>query len=379
MPATYPPPVEPSATIEMGDRARELREAGHEVENLGSGTPDLETPTHISEAGATALGDGHTKLTRTAGITPLREAIAEKFTVENDVETSPEDVAITPGSKFGLYAAIVSLVREGDEVISFDPAWVSYDAMVDLAGGSVRSVPLDPESGFSLDVDALTDTMSDDTRALILNNPLNPTGTVFTSEELAAIRDLAVEHDVWVIVDEIYEKLTYGVEHVSIGSLDGMADRTVTTNGFSKAYAMSGWRLGYATGPASVIDSIQTFQSQTASAAPSVSQHAGVAALSGPQEPVSEMREVYRDRIDAVMDVLTDAEVTVSRPDGAFYVFVPTADPDDVAVAEAILENEQIATTPGSAFGVSGYIRIACTVPTSTLEPAVQDITGYLA
>ncbi|MFB6159837.1 MAG: pyridoxal phosphate-dependent aminotransferase [Haloferacaceae archaeon] len=379
MPTTYPPRIEPSATIRMGDRARELAAAGADVINLGSGSPDFTSPDHVNEAATAALEAGHTQMAATAGVPELREAIAEKLARDNGIEADPADVGVTPGSKFALYAAVLSLVREGDEVVLLDPCWVSYEAMVDLAGGDLTRVRLDADTGFSLsDVD-LAAAVSDDTRALVLNNPSNPTGRVFSRAELERVRDLAVEHDFWVVADEIYERMTYGAEHTSVAALDGMADRTVTANGFSKAYAMSGWRLGYFTGPSDVVDAVQTIQSQTVSSATTFAQHAAVAALRGPQAPVEAMRRTYDERIGAAMDVLRDAGVDVPRPEGAFYLFVPVAGDDDVAVAESILDEHRVATTPGSAFGVPGYVRIACTVPEDRLTEGVGRITDHLA
>jgi aspartate aminotransferase len=379
MPTTYPPRIEPSATIRMGDKARELAANGADVINLGSGSPDFASPDHVNEAAKDALDAGHTQMAMTAGLPDLREAIVEKFARDNGIETDPAAVGVTPGSKFALYAAVTSLVREGDEVVLLDPCWVSYEAMVELAGGRLNRVTLDPETGFSLEATDLATAVSDDTRALILNNPSNPTGKVFSRAALERLRDLAVEHDFWVIADEIYGRMTYGAEHTSVAALDGMADRTVTANGFSKTYAMSGWRLGYFTGPQAVVDDVRTIQSQTVSAATTFAQHAAVAALRGPQDPVEEMRRTYDRRIDAVMDVLDDAGVDVPRPEGAFYLFVPVEGDDDVAVAESLLDERRVATTPGSAFGVPGYVRLACTVPEDRLTEGVGRIADRFA
>lgn len=378
MPSTYPPRIEPSATVRMGDRAEELRADGADVVNLGSGSPDFVTPEHITEAAERALGAGHTQMTVTAGLPELREAIVDKFAADNGIETRPDAVGVTPGSKFALFASITALVREGDEVALLDPSWVSYEAMAELAGGNCNRITLDHATGFSLGDADLAEAVSDDTRVLILNNPSNPTGAVFSRSELEAVRDLAVDHDFWVVSDEIYEKMTYGTEHRSVGALDGMAERTVTVNGFSKAYAMSGWRLGYFTAPQSVVDAVRTIQSQTVSSATSFAQHGAVAALTGPQEPVAVMRRTYDARIETAMECLEDAGVDVPRPEGSFYLFVPVDADDDVELAETLLEAEHVATTPGSAFGVPGYLRLACTVPEERIEKGVSRITEYL-
>jgi aspartate aminotransferase len=376
MVTTYPPRIEPSATVRMGDRARELEARGVDVVNLGSGSPDFATPDHVTEAAGRALEEGETQMGMTAGLPALREAIAEKLSAENGIDADPESVGVTPGSKFALFAAVTALVRDGDEVTLFDPSWVSYQAMVELVDGDPNRVGLDPDAGFSLGTVDLAGAVSDETRMLILNNPANPTGAVFSRAELEEIRDLAVEHDFWVVADEIYEKMTYGVEHRSIGSLDGMSERTVTVNGFSKAYAMSGWRLGYYTAPPSVVDAIQTIQSQTVSSATIFAQHGAVAALRGPQDAVDGMRRTYDSRIRTALDILGDAGVDVPRPEGAFYLFVPVDMDDDVELAETILEEERVATTPGSAFGVSGYLRLACTVPEERIAGGVTRLVA---
>lgn len=375
MVTTYPPRIEPSATVRMGDTVREFRARDVDAINLGSGSPDFATPEHITEAAMRALGEGHTRMGMTAGLPELREAIAEKFAADNGIETGPASIGVTPGSKFALFAAITQLTREGDEVVLFDPSWVSYEAMVDLADSDIHRVPLDPEAGFSLGNVELAERVSDDTRALVLNNPVNPTGTVFSRAELGEIRDLAVDHDFWVVADEIYEKLVHDGEHRSIGSLSGMADRTVTVNGFSKAYAMSGWRLGYYTAPQPVVDAMQAIQSQTVSSATIFAQHGAVAALEGPQTPVEEMRRIYDSRIRTAIDIIEDAGGAVSRPSAAFYLFVPVSTDDDVELAETILDEQQVATTPGSAFGVSGYLRLACTIPEERIKEGVTRLT----
>jgi len=378
MPATYPPLVEESATIRMGDRARSLRADGVDVINLGSGTPDLTTPEHVIEAATDALEAGHTQMGPTAGLPALRRAIADTLARENGIDADPDAVGVTPGSKFALFAAIRSLLRDGDEALLLDPSWVSYDAMIGLAGGESTRVRLDPSTGFGLDGVDLAAQVTDDTRALVFSNPANPSGAVSSRAELGRVRDLAVEHDLWVVVDEIYERLVHDGEHVSIASLPGMAERTITTNGFSKSYAMSGWRLGYLAGPQPVVDAVRTLQSQTVSSAPTAAQHAGVAALTGPQDAVERMRRTYESRIDVGLDVLADAGVDVPRPDGAFYLLVPVGTDDDVAVAEALLTEHRVSTTPGTPFGVPGYLRVACTVPEERLVEGLDRIAGRL-
>lgn len=377
MSTQYPPRVEESATLRMSELADRLAADGADVINLGSGAPDFDTPEHVVEEAKRALDAGHHQSVSTAGIPELRQAIADKLAIANGIDTDPEAISVTPGSKFALFAAVSALVREGDEVVLLDPSWVSYEAMVNFIGGRVNRVRLDPDAGFALGDVSLADHVSDDTQVLVLNNPSNPAGAVFSESELQAIRDLAVDHDFWVVTDEIYEKLTYGVEHTSIASLDGMADRTVTTNGFSKGYAMSGWRLGYVTGPRSVIEEIQSIQSQTVSGATSFAQYGAVAALEGPQDAVEEMRQTYDARIQAAMEVVRDAGVDVPRPRGGLHMFVPV-ETDDADLAERLLEEHHVATTPGSAFGVPGYLRVSCSVPEKRLVEGIRRLAPYL-
>ena len=363
----------------MGDAARRLAAAGHDVVNLGSGSPDLPTPDHAVAAAREALADGETVMTRTPGIDPLREAVADRFAADG-IDATPDRVTVTPGSKFALFAAVQTLLRPGDEAVVLDPSWVSYRAMVAFAGGDLSPVRLSPPWSLDDADPALETVVSDDTRLLVLNTPANPTGAVLSRADLERIRDLAVAHDCWVLSDEIYARLTHAgaPDHVAPASLDGMAERTVTTGGLSKAYAMSGWRLGYLTGPEPVVDAVRRLQSQTTSAATTFAQHGAVAALRGPDEPIRAARETYADRLDAARDVLADAGLDVPRPDAAFYLFVPVGIDDDVALAEALLEEHHVATTPGSAFGTPGHLRIACTVPEDRLVDALDRIADRL-
>lgn len=378
MPTVYPPQIEPSATVQMGDTASQLRADGVDIIGLASGSPDFITPKHIRTAAKGALDEGMTQMTMTKGLPELRQAIADKLEADNGIETEPERIVVTPGSKYSLFQSISALVRSGDEVVILDPSWVSYSAMVELAGGTVKRAKLDPDTGFSLGSVDLSSVVDDETKALILNNPSNPTGAVFSSSELEEIRDLAIDHDFWVIADEIYEKMTYDVDHLSIGSLEGMTNRTITVNGFSKSYAMSGWRLGYFTAPEEVIESVTRMQSQTVSSATSFAQHGAVAALQGPQDAVAEMRRTYESRIGTAMDILGDAGIDIPRPQGAFYIFVPVRSDDDVKLCETILHEDHVATTPGSAFGVPGYVRLACTTDAERIETGIRRLTDYL-
>jgi len=348
------------------------------VVDLSVGEPDFDTPEHIRDAAKRALDNGETGYTSSAGIADLREAIAHKLRQENDLRVEREDVVVTPGGKQALFETIFSLVREGDEVVLLDPAWVSYEAMVKMAGGELNRVELDASAGFTLgDVD-LAEHVSDETRLLIVNTPSNPTGAVLPKEELEQVRDLAVDHDFWVISDEIYEKIIYGAEHHSLGSMDGMEERTVTVKGFSKAYSMTGWRLGYFVGPEEVREQASKVHSHSVSCATSFAQRGGVAAVDGTQEPVEEMVEAFESRRDTLVDALADAGVDIPKPQGAFYAFVPVPSEDDTQLCEGVLQSEHVATTPGTAFGVPGYVRISYAASEERIKEGVERLSSYL-
>jgi aspartate aminotransferase len=288
--------VEPSATLRISDLASELESGGADVVDLSVGEPDFTTPEHIRVEAKASLDRGETGYTPSAGIPDLREAIAHKLREDNGLRVDREEVIVTPGAKQALFETIFSLVREGDEVVLLDPAWVSYEAMVKMAGGKLNRVTLDSSTGFTVgDVD-LAEHVSDDTRLMIVNTPSNPTGAVFSEDELEEIRDLAVDHDFWVISDEIYEEIIYGAEHHSLGAMDGMSGRTVTVNGFSKSYAMTGWRLGYFVAPEELREQASKVHSHSVSCATSFAQRGGVAAIDGPQEPVEKMVDAFEAR-----------------------------------------------------------------------------------
>jgi len=271
------------------------------------------------------------------------------------------------------------LVREGDEVVLFDPAWVSYEAMVKMAGGELNRVKLDASTGFTLGSVDLPEQVSDNTRLIVVNTPSNPTGAVLPKEELREIRDLAVDHDAWVISDEIYEKIIYGAQHHSLGAMDGMAERTVTVNGFSKAYSMTGWRLGYFVAPEEVREQASKVHSHSVSCATSFAQRGGVAAIDGSQEPIEKMVEAFESRRDTLVDSLADAGVSIPKPKGAFYAFIPVPSDEDTQLCEEILQNEYVATTPGTAFGVPGYVRISYAVTEERIKEAVERLSSYLS
>ncbi|MDG5776766.1 pyridoxal phosphate-dependent aminotransferase [Haloarculaceae archaeon H-GB2-1] len=368
--------VEPSETARMADLASRLRREGADVVGMETADPDFPTPEHVRDAAKAALDRGETGYPPTPGLYDFRAAIAHKLSAENDLPTDPEEVYVTPGSKYALFEAVATLVRAGDEVVIPEPAWVSYEPMVKIAGGVVEPMALDAETGFEPTAADLQSAVSDDTRLFVLNTPSNPTGAVYERETLEALADLAVDHDFWVLADEIYEKLIYDGEHVSIGSLPGMAERTITVNALSKGYAMTGWRLGYITGPQAFVDALGTLQSHSVTSATVFAQRGGIAALEGPREPFEELRETFHDRRDVLVDVLSDAGVDVPVPEGGLSAFVPVGT-DDVAFCEALLESDHVATTPGTAFGREGYVRVCLT--TDRVEEGIERLARQIA
>ncbi|WP_137287165.1 pyridoxal phosphate-dependent aminotransferase [Halorussus salinisoli] len=350
--------VEPSATLAISNLAAELEAEGADVVDLSVGEPDFPTPENVVEAGQEAMDAGHTGYTSSNGIARLREAIAEKLRGDG-LDYEAGNVIVTPGAKQALYEAVQTLVDDGDEVVLLDPAWVSYEAMVKLAGGDLDRVDLSPYD-FQLEpaLDELGEAISDETELLVVNSPSNPTGAVYSDAALEGVRDLAVEHDVTVISDEIYQQITYGAEPTSLGTFDGMADRTVTINGFSKAYSMTGWRLGYLAGPEELISEAGKLHSHSVSCATNFVQHAGVEALRNTDDAIEEMVEAFAERREFLLERLGEEGVEAPEPDGAFYLMMPVAD-DDQTWCEDALEEAHVATVPGSAFGAPGYARIS--------------------
>jgi aspartate aminotransferase len=371
--------VEPSATLAISNLASELEADGVDVVDLSVGEPDFPTPENISEAGKQAIDDGHTGYPPSNGIPPLKEAIAEKLDGDG-LDYTTDEIIVTPGAKQALYETFQTLIDDGDEVVLLDPAWVSYEAMAKMAGGDISRVDLSAHD-FQLApaLDDLAAAVSDETKLLVINSPSNPSGAVFTDEALEGVRDLAVEHDISVISDEIYDAITYGVEQTSLGSLEGMNDRTVTINGFSKAYSMTGWRLGYVAAPQSLIDQAGKLHSHSVSAAAHFVQYAGVEALENTDEAVEEMRAAFEDRRDMLVDLFAEYGKDVPNPDGAFYMMLPVDD-DDQAWCEGALEDAHVATVPGSAFGTPGYARLSYAASEERLKEGVERLAdaGYL-
>jgi len=374
--------VEPSATLAISNKASALEAEGVDVVDLSVGEPDFDTPQNIKDSAERALEAGKTGYTPSPGIPDLREAIAEKLQTESGLtQYDAENVMVTPGGKQALFEVVQTLIDDGDEVVLLDPAWVSYEAMVKLAGGSLNRVDT-AQYDFQLEgaLGDLQGAVTDDTELLVINSPGNPHGAVYSEAALKGVRDIAVNHDVMVISDEIYEQIVYdGVSYTSLGTLEGMRDRTITVNGFSKAYAMTGWRLGYFAGPAELVDQAGKIHGHSVSCAVNFVQHAGIEALRNTDEAVEEMRQAFQERRDMLVDLFAEHGKDIATPEGAFYMMLPVAD-DDQAWCEEAIEDAHVATVPGSAFGTPGYARISYANSKERLQEAVErlDSNGLL-
>ena len=369
--------VEPSATLAISNKASALEAEGVDVVDLSVGEPDFDTPQNIKESAERAMEAGKTGYTPSPGIPELREAIAEKLQTESGLtQYDAENVMVTPGGKQALFEVFQTLIDGGDEVVLLDPAWVSYEAMVKLAGGSLTRVDT-AQHDFQLEgaLDDLADAVTDDTEMLVVNSPGNPHGAVYSDAAIEGVRDIAVEHDVTVISDEIYEKIVYDdLSYTSLGTLDGMEDRTITINGFSKAYAMTGWRLGYFAGPEELIEQAGKIHGHSVSCAVNFVQHAGIEALRNTEDAVDEMRQAFQKRRDMLVDLFGDHGKEIATPQGAFYMMLPVAE-DDQAWCEQAIEDAHVATVPGSAFGTPGYARISYANSKERLQEAVERLS----
>jgi aspartate aminotransferase len=365
--------IHESTTMKISAMAKKLAATGQDVIDMGVGEPDFDTPKNIVEAGCNSIRMGETRYAPTAGIAELRRAIADKLARENSLHVTADDVTVTPGAKMAVFAAIQALLQEGDECVLIGPSWVSYEPCVAFAGGRVSWGRVD-ENFMPQD---LAESISPKTRLIIVNSPSNPTGSVFDGKVLEEIRDLAVDHNLSVISDEIYEKIIYDHQHISIGSMEGMEERTVTINGFSKSYAMTGWRLGYLAGPKETMKWVNRLLSHSVSQATTFVQRAGVAALQGPQDEVAAMVAEFKARRDMLVSGLRDLGIPCSIPGGAFYVFPDVSHlGGGDSFTDRLLKEGLIAATPGSAFGPDGinYVRLSYATSQSRISQALERI-----
>ncbi|UZE91918.1 MAG: pyridoxal phosphate-dependent aminotransferase [Methanosarcinales archaeon] len=370
--------IEKSATLRISDLANKLKRSGKDVISFSVGEPDFATPQHIMDAAKKALDEGKTHYTPSAGIPELREAIANKFK-ENGISASVDNIIVTPGAKQAIFEVALSILNEGDEAILFDPAWVSYESCVKFACAKPVWVRTDEKRGFI--PDNFLEFITDKTKLIILNTPGNPTGAVFDENTLKMIADIAKDHDILVLSDEVYEKIIYEGAHISIASFNGMHERTITVNGFSKAYAMTGWRLGYATAPPEILDAMLKIQQHSTSCATSFAQYGAVAALTGAQDCIAGMVSEFRARRDLMVNGLKSMGFECVKPKGAFYVFVNVDQyRDGMSVAERLLNEAYVAVTPGGAFGPSGanYVRISYATSQARISEGLERIKNVL-
>ncbi len=354
----------PSLTLSIDSKAKAMKAEGIDVCSFGAGEPDFDTPEHIKAAAMASLDGGFTKYTPSSGIPDLRQAIAEKFLAENQIEYKPSQVIVSNGAKHSCFNAILATVEPGDEVIIPAPYWLSYPEMVRLVGGEPVFVQTTEENGWKMTPEQFESAMTPRTKMVIINTPGNPTGAVYTREELAALAAVAEEEEILILSDEIYEKLTYdGVEHVSIASLSPeIYNLTITVNGFSKAYAMTGWRLGYLGAPESIARAIDSIQSHSTSNPCSFAQKGGIAALKGDQQPVSDMRDEFAMRRNYMFQRLSAIpNISVVKPQGAFYMLVNISRLSLTSqnFSDRLLSKANVAVVPGIAFGDDRTIRFS--------------------
>lgn len=377
--------VGPSPTLAVSQRARELKAEGIDVIDLGGGDPDFITPAHIREAAANAMNSGDTHYAPSPGTPALLDAIANKLKTDNNITVNPRtDIIVTPGGKSAIFQAILTFVEPGVDVMLLEPAWVSYQPMVELAGGRAIGVPLDPDTRFAITREILEQYVTPETRVLLLNSPNNPTGRVATLDELNAIADFAKEHDVLIFTDEMYEKIIFDDnEHISIATLPDMADRTLTFNGLSKAYAMTGWRLGYVAGPTDLIKKIMIVQSHSVTCATSFAMAGGVAAYNGPQDIIHEMVAAWDRRRHLITDGFNGVKgLHVDTIEGAFYGYVDGRGTglsiEDLC--RKLLDEAHVAVVPGTAFGASGtgHFRLSFATSDENLSESINRIANVL-
>jgi len=385
--------ISPSQTIAISTKAREMKAAGRDVISLSAGEPDFPTPRNIKDAAVRAIEEGQTLYTDVAGTPALRKAVAEKFRRDSGLDYRPEEIIVSTGGKQVIFNAMVATLDKGDEVIIPAPCWVSYPDIVALADGTPVIVEAGPNQGFKITAEQLEAAITEKTRWVMLNNPCNPTGAAYTAAELRALTDVLMRHPrVWVFTDDIYEKLVYGgFRFATVVEVEPrLRDRTLTMNGCSKAYAMTGWRIGFAGAPAALTKAMDKLQSQSTSNTSSISQAAAVEALNGPQDDVEAMRQAFERRRDLVVSMLNEAPgLHCNTPDGAFYVFPSVqgclgkttkagktlATDEDFVLA--LLEEEGVATVHGSAFLFPGYMRISYAASDESLKEACTRIQRF--
>ncbi len=384
--------IKPSPTIAVTQKARELKAAGKDVIGLGAGEPDFDTPDNIKEAAIKAIRDGDTKYTAVDGTPVLKKAIVDKFKRENNLDYDLDQITVGAGGKHVIYNAMMATLNEGDEVIVPAPYWVSYPDMVLLAGGTPIILECDEKQGFKLSPSELDKAITPKTKWIILNSPSNPTGACYSESDILELSKILIKHShVYILSDDIYEHVVYeGFKFFTIAQIKELKDRVLTMNGVSKAYSMTGWRIGYAAGPKDIIKAIAKIQSQSTTNPSSISQAAAVEALNGKQDFIKERAKSFQERRDFVVSSLNQIEgIECLNPDGAFYVFpsckalIGKKDPNgnvinnDTDFVKSLLEHSGIAVVQGSAFGLEGFFRISYATSMENLKKALDKIKNF--
>jgi len=385
--------ISPSSTLAIDAKAKKMRSEGIDIIGFGAGEPDFDTPDHIKKAAIDAINAGFTKYTPASGTLELKQAICRKFKRDNGLDYNPSNIVISNGAKHSLVNALQAICNPGDEVIIPTPAWVSYPEMVKLADGVPVYIHCSEEEGFKFTIDKLEKAITDKTRAIIINSPSNPTGMIYSEEELRAVADLAVSKGIYIISDEIYEKLIYdGYKHVSIASFnDKIKDLTIVVNGVSKSYAMTGWRLGYTASNEQIAKIMANVQSHATSNPNSIAQKAALAALEGPQEIIDEMSAEFVKRRDYMVDRINSMNgVSCIKPNGAFYVMMNISKligkeiagmkiTGSDSFAEAPLEKANVALVPGSGFGTDIHVRLSYPTSMENIVEGLNRIEKFLS
>jgi aspartate aminotransferase len=371
----------PSLTLSIDSKAKAMKAEGIDVCGFGAGEPDFDTPEHIKAAAMAALEGGFTKYTPSSGTPELRQAIADKFAADNKLAYKPSQIIVSNGAKHSCYNAILATCQPGDEVIIPAPYWLSYPEMVRLAGADPVFVQTKEENGWKMTAEEFQDAMTPRTKLVIINSPGNPTGSVYTRQELEGIVEVAADEEIMILSDEIYEKLTYDdVEHVSVASLPGAFDLTITVNGFSKAYAMTGWRLGYLGAPEAIAKAIDAIQSHSTSNPCSFAQKGGLAAIKGDQQLVSDMRDEFDLRRNYMVNrIAAIPRVSVVKPQGAFYVLMNIGQLglNSTNFADRLLSKHHVAVVPGVAFGNDATIRLSYATSLDVIKKGLDRLEEF--
>ncbi len=385
--------ISPSLTLAISAKAKAMKQAGESVVNFGVGEPDFNTPEHIIQAAKNALDAGHTKYTPSSGLLPLRKAICEKFQKDNGLEYEPSQIIVSNGAKHSIFNACYAILDEGDEVIIPQPYWLTYPEVVKVCGGVPKYLPCKKEHKYKFSAEELKAAITSKTKMLIFNSPSNPTGAVYSEEEVRAIAKVCEEAEIFVLADEIYEKLCYnGVKPFSIARCsEKMKNLTITINGVSKTYAMTGWRVGYLAAPKDVAKAIDSFQSHATSNACSISQHATIEALQSSEEEIAAMVNVFDSRRAKLLKLIDEIDgVRAVEPDGAFYVMLVVGDlygksyqgkvlSNSIEFADTLLESEKVATVPGVSFGADDCLRLSYSLSEEDMTEGLLRIKKFVS